>query len=130
MGWKIIPCSETAHLLFAFTQNKPYMMFTSLQDILDQKAIYKQLLQRVEALESKLQHTHEPETSSTDDLTRIKGIGKVTAARLQKEGFVRFDQIAALSEDEIPQLEEKLGLFPGKIKREKWIEQARSLSKA
>ena len=109
-------------------------MIELIQDLLDQKELYQRLRKRVESLEKQLEDSTEapslesstPEHRSEDDLTRIKGVGKVIAGKLQALGISSFKQVAQLSGSEIPELEEKLGLFSGKINRENWIAQAKS----
>ncbi len=62
-----------------------------------------------------------------DDLTRISGIGPKIAALLNDAGIVSFTQLAELSDDEIGSLEDRLK-FKGRVTRENWVEQARSLA--
>lgn len=62
-----------------------------------------------------------------DDLTRIKGIGKVLQAKLNELGIVTYRQIAEFTPADISRVNEKLD-FPGRIEREKWVEQAQELS--
>ncbi len=62
-----------------------------------------------------------------DDLTQIKGIGPKIAAALSDAGLVSFAQIAAIAEDEITPLEERIGAIPGRILRDDWRGQARAL---
>ena len=62
-----------------------------------------------------------------DDLKRIKGIGKQNEARLHALGVWHFDQIAAWSEENIKWVGSYLS-FPGRIKREDWLNQSRQLS--
>ena len=68
-------------------------------------------------------------TESKDDLTAISGIGPALQKKLNAEGFCSYAQIAALSEKEIQRLEETIIKFPGRIKRDNWVEQARKLQK-
>lgn len=63
-----------------------------------------------------------------DDLTRIKGIGPKLVDHLRTLGVTRFDQIASWTDAEIDHIDEKLGRFAGRIRRDSWIEQARFLS--
>lgn len=66
-------------------------------------------------------------TPADDDLKRIRGIGPKLEKRLHEAGIVRFAQLAALRPDEIAALEARLA-FPGRIARDRWIEQAAALS--
>ena len=63
-----------------------------------------------------------------DDLTAIGGIGPALQRKLKAYGIRSFAQIAALSEDEIARLEGSIIKFPGRIKRDDWIGQARRFS--
>lgn len=62
-----------------------------------------------------------------DDLKRIRGIGPKNAERLNEAGITRFSQIAAWTPDDAREMGERLS-FGGRIERENWIEQARTLS--
>ena len=66
--------------------------------------------------------------SGADDLTKIKGLGKVFAGKLADEGITSFAQISALSGDEIAALEEKLGAS-GKFEKNDWVAQAAEFAK-
>lgn len=69
----------------------------------------------------------EPEQPQPDDLTQISGIGATIASRLNDRGFTTFAQIAALTEEQIKELDSGLGLKGG-IERNEWIEQAARLA--
>lgn len=66
---------------------------------------------------------------SRDDLTAIKGIGKVIEKKLHDLGITSFSQIATMGPEEVRRVNEALE-FPGRVEREQWIEQARELSRA
>lgn len=72
---------------------------------------------------------HESEHSHGDDLTRIKGIGPKLVQLLQSLGVTRFEQIAAWSEEDIDRIDDQLGNFQGRIRRDSWVEQAGFLAK-
>ncbi len=63
-----------------------------------------------------------------DDLTRMKGVGPKLVERLNALGIARFAQIAALTPDEAEALDAQLGNFQGRMRRDRWIEQARFLA--
>jgi len=67
-----------------------------------------------------------PPAAAPDDLERIRGIGPVLKARLNKLGITTFAQIAAFSEADLAQIDDVLD-FKGRIARERWVEQAREL---
>lgn len=67
--------------------------------------------------------------SERDDLTRIKGIGRVLQGKLNELDIMTFARIAAFSDDDIARVNEAIG-FKGRVEREDWIGQARALNEA
>ncbi len=69
-----------------------------------------------------------PQTPAPDpeDVTRISGVGAGLKARLEEAGFTKLSQIAALTDSDAAALDEMLKLH-GRIAREKWVEQAKTL---
>jgi large subunit ribosomal protein L19 len=63
---------------------------------------------------------------SPDDLTKINGIDKDFEVQLKKINVLRYDQIAAFSDEDIANLDDLMQL-DGRIEREGWLEQARNL---
>ena len=62
-----------------------------------------------------------------DDLTRIKGIGKVLSGRLNKSGVYRFQQIALWTPEMVEAFSQRLKSFQDRMRRDRWIEQASQL---
>jgi len=62
-----------------------------------------------------------------DDLTRIKGIGEKLSSELNRLGIYHFSQIAAWSEADGIWIDEQIS-YKGKVARENWIEQAKTLA--
>ena len=62
-----------------------------------------------------------------DDLRRISGVGPKIESILHELGIYHFDQIAAWGPRQVAWVDEKLQ-FKGRIDRENWIEQARTLA--
>ena len=62
-----------------------------------------------------------------DDLKLIVGIGPVLERMLQQLGVSRYRQIARWSERDIDEFDAKLPEFPGRIRRDGWVTQARAL---
>ena len=60
-----------------------------------------------------------------DELQIIKGIGPKMEKTLNDIGIYSFEQIANLAKDDIKVLADKLGGFPGRIDRDKWISQSK-----
>jgi branched-chain amino acid transport system ATP-binding protein len=69
-----------------------------------------------------------PRGGQADNLTRIKGIGKVNEAKLHGHGIYHFDQIAAWKAADVKAAEAYLA-FDGRIQREDWVSQAKVLAK-
>ncbi|MBB3033925.1 hypothetical protein [Alteriqipengyuania lutimaris] len=67
------------------------------------------------------------DTGAADDLTRLKGVGPKLATQLNALGVTSFGQIASWSEADIDRIDDQLGRFKGRIRRDNWIEQARLL---
>jgi predicted flap endonuclease-1-like 5' DNA nuclease len=69
-----------------------------------------------------------PRLGKADDLTKIKGIGKASAVKLNTLGLWHYDQIAGLSESNLLFISAFCG-FPSRAIREEWAEQAKKLTK-
>ena len=67
-----------------------------------------------------------PTKRSSDDLTRITGIGPKMQQRLNAQGITSFGQLASLDKKGVTALEEEMNLS-GRITREKWVKQAKEL---
>ena len=62
-----------------------------------------------------------------DDLKLISGIGPVLEGKLNGVGINTYQQIVALTDDEIERLESEVINLSGRIHRDDWIGQAKSL---
>jgi len=62
-----------------------------------------------------------------DDLRKIHGIGPVFARTLNKMGLYSFGQIARWTSEDIDKVAKKLYTAPDRIKRDKWIDEAKKL---
>ncbi len=69
-----------------------------------------------------------PRGGKADDLKMIKGIGPKLEILCNKLGFYHFDQIAAWTADEVAWVDENLEGFKGRVTRDQWVEQARTLA--
>lgn len=63
-----------------------------------------------------------------DDLTVLKGLGPKAAAQLNALGIHRFAQLAALDPDQALIVDARMGVFKGRLNRDRWIDQARLLA--
>ncbi len=64
-----------------------------------------------------------------NNLTLIKGIGLWIEERLNLLDIYTFEQISKLTSADIETITEILEISPGRIKRDKWVIQARELVK-
>jgi predicted flap endonuclease-1-like 5' DNA nuclease len=64
-----------------------------------------------------------------DDLQRMKGVGPKLASLLQGRGLTRYEQIAALTPEELTALDADLGAFKGRLARDRVVEQAAYLAR-
>ena len=62
-----------------------------------------------------------------DDLKLIVGVGPVLERMLHQLGVTTFRQVAHWSERDIDEFDAKLHEFPGRIRRDGWVTQAREL---
>jgi predicted flap endonuclease-1-like 5' DNA nuclease len=67
------------------------------------------------------------ERGTPDDLKLIVGIGPVLERMLQQLGIATYRQIARWSEHDIDAMDARLPEFPGRIRRDAWVTQARAL---
>ena len=70
----------------------------------------------------------EPRDGGADNLKQIKGIGPKIEASLQAMGIFHIDQIAGWSKADAEWVEAQLA-FKGRVRRERWVEQAVELGK-
>ncbi len=63
---------------------------------------------------------------SPDDLGKISGVDAGLGAKLNKLGVIKYEQIAAWSDDDISKVEDALSL-KGNIERQDWVTQATKL---
>ena len=66
--------------------------------------------------------------AGADDLKKLSGVGPALEKKLIEAGVTSFAQIAAWTEADVAEFDEKLS-FKGRIEREGWVEQAKELAK-
>ena len=64
-----------------------------------------------------------------DDLKLIKGVGPQLEQLCNKLGFYHFDQVAKWTKDEVVWVDENLEGFKGRVSRDKWVSQAKTLAR-
>ena len=69
-----------------------------------------------------------PSAAGGDDLKKLSGVGPALEKKLHEGGVTSFAQIAAWTEADVADMDEKLS-FKGRIEREGWIAQAAELAK-
>ncbi len=69
-----------------------------------------------------------PRESGADDLKKIKGVGPKMEALCNQLGFYHFDQIASWTADEVAWVDANLEGFKGRVSRDNWVEQAKTLA--
>jgi len=70
-----------------------------------------------------------PRGGKADDLKIIKGIGPQMEALVNRLGFYHFDQIASWTPAEVAWVDDNLEGFKGRVTRDNWIAQAKTLAK-
>jgi predicted flap endonuclease-1-like 5' DNA nuclease len=66
-------------------------------------------------------------TAAPDDLKLVVGVGPVLERLLHQLGITSYRQIARWSERDIDEFDARLAEFPGRIRRDGWVTQARAL---
>ena len=64
-----------------------------------------------------------------DDLQRTKGIGPFIEEKLNALGIYRFNQISKMDSELEDQVNIAIEFFPGRVKRDKWVDQAKEFVK-
>jgi len=99
-------------------------LFVALADARAETARYRQV---VVDLENNAPPPLLEGPGSPDDLKLIVGVGPVLERLLQQLGVATYRQIARWSERDIDDFDAKLAEFPGRIRRDAWVTQAREL---
>ncbi len=109
--------------LAAFAEDRRRLLREAAQARAD-TARYRELVIDLEnnALPALLDGPH-----SFDDLKLIVGIGPVLERMLHRLGVATYRQIARWSDRDIDEFDAKLPEFPGRIRRDGWVTQAREL---
>lgn len=68
-----------------------------------------------------------PRQGGADDLKKIRGIGPVLERTLYELGVFHFDQVSEFTEENVRWIDHTIA-FPGRVKREQWVEQAAELA--
>ena len=79
------------------------------------------------AMEQAKAEKERPKDRPKDDLSKIHGVGPAFAKTLNKMGLYSFDQIARWTPEDIDKVAKKLYTAPERIKRDRWIAEAKKL---
>ena len=63
-----------------------------------------------------------------DDLEEIEGIGSFIEEKLNSLGIYKFSQISRMDSDLVDKVNEAIEFFPGRIERDRWVDQAKVLA--
>lgn len=80
-----------------------------------------------EAAEAKPETLNAARSTGADDLKQLKGVGPKLEQTLNELGFYHFDQVAKWTDAEVQWVDSRLK-FKGRIVRDNWIEQAKTLA--
>jgi len=78
-----------------------------------------------EAMQIVLDRVGRADPRVKDDLTKIKGIGKVLAEKLYAVQLTTYDQISRFDSEDIEIVNDVIEFFPGRIERDEWVIQAK-----
>ena len=81
----------------------------------------------IDSLADILKRGPAPPAGAADDLKKITGVGPVLEKKLNALGVTRFDQVANFSDEDIAKVDDALN-FKGRIMRDDWIGQAKTLA--
>ncbi|MFT7071261.1 MAG: molybdopterin-containing oxidoreductase family membrane subunit [Patiriisocius sp.] len=66
-------------------------------------------------------------TQTEDDLKKISGVGPVMEQKLQQLGIFTYEQVSRMTNEDYDLLDDIIGEFPGRAKRDDWAGQATKL---
>ncbi|RMG62380.1 MAG: hypothetical protein D6722_18530 [Bacteroidetes bacterium] len=93
------------------------------------KAAYSRLETAYQDLQGDISHLQQIAASPAappDPLQQLHGIGPVLEQKLHAAGIFTFRQLAELTPAEEARLQAELDLFPGRIQRDRWVQQAQT----
>ena len=104
-----------------------HRLFARLADAYAETARYRQIVVDIER-DAPPPLLDAPGTP--DDLKLIVGVGPVLERMLYQLGVTNYRQIAHWSERDIDEIDARLAEFPGRIRRDAWVTQARALHRS
>lgn len=107
-------------------QKRPAKVQAPAQTKADKEAMApRQTSQNGSQLSLQIEQTKVAKNAKKDDLSKIHGIGPAFARSLNKMGLYTFVQIARWKPEDIDEIAKKLYTAPDRIKRGKWIDEAK-----
>jgi predicted flap endonuclease-1-like 5' DNA nuclease len=104
----------------------PAKVQATAQTKADKEAVApRQTSQNGSQLSLQIEQTKAAKNAQKDDLSKIHGIGPAFARSLNKMGLYTFVQIARWKPEDIDEIAKKLYTAPDRIKRGKWIDEAK-----
>jgi predicted flap endonuclease-1-like 5' DNA nuclease len=120
---RLVACDAQATQLAQFAEDRRNL-FRELADARTQLARFRQI---VVDIENDAPPPILGERGAPDDLKLIVGVGPVLERMLQQLGIATYRQIARWTEHDIDEMDARLPEFPGRIRRDAWVTQARAL---
>jgi predicted flap endonuclease-1-like 5' DNA nuclease len=107
-------------------RKRPAKVQATAQTKADKEAVApRQTNQNGSQLSLQIEQTKAAKNVQKDDLSKIHGIGPAFARSLNKMGLYTFVQIARWKPEDIDEIAKKLYTAPDRIKRGKWIDEAK-----
>jgi predicted flap endonuclease-1-like 5' DNA nuclease len=107
-------------------RKRPAKVQAPAQTKADKEAVApRQTSQNGSQLSLQIEQTKAAKNAQKDDLSKIHGIGPAFARSLNKMGLYTFVQIARWKPEDIDEIAKKLYTAPDRIKRGKWIDEAK-----
>jgi predicted flap endonuclease-1-like 5' DNA nuclease len=120
---RLVARDAQATQLAEFAEDR-HNLFRELADARTQLARFRQI---VVDIENDAPPPILGERGTPDDLKLIVGVGPVLERMLQQLGIATYRQIARWTEHDIDEMDARLPEFPGRIRRDAWVTQARAL---
>jgi len=107
------------------TERQPPVDAAPVVQRTDEEAVLLRIQSRSKALDFERIGYAGPDDA--DNLRFIEGINPMVEHRLHAAGIYRFNQLAHLTPDDVYLLNEILEFFPGRVQRDNWVGQAKTL---
>ena len=82
-------------------------------------------IERTYSAVSSRRSRHAP--GEADDLQQIRGLGPAMQAVLNRMGYVKFEDLAKIGDEELAYIMRRLGRYANRINKQEWVSQAQTL---